>query len=93
MKTLPWEDPKQFMEHSPIYYAKNFKTPTMVITGESDRRTPIAESEELYFALKAQKIPAVLVRVPNEFHGINVYTSHHIDKIEYILAWMEKYTK
>ena len=93
MKTLPWEDPKQFMEHSPIYYAKNFKTPTMVITGESDRRTPIAESEELYFALKAQKVPAVLVRVPNEFHGINVYTSHHIEKIEYILAWMEKYTK
>jgi acylaminoacyl-peptidase len=93
MKTLPWEDPKQFIEHSPIYYAKNFKTPTMVITGEADRRTPIAESEELYFALKAQKVPAVLVRVPNEFHGINVYTSHHIDKIEYILAWMEKYTK
>jgi acylaminoacyl-peptidase len=91
MKTLPWENPQQLMEHSPIYYAKNFKTPTMVITGESDRRTPIAESEELYFALKAQKVPSVLVRVPNEFHGINVYTSHHIDKIEYILAWMDKY--
>ena len=93
MKTLPWENPQQLMEHSPIYYAKNFKTPTMVITGESDRRTPIAESEELYFALKAQKVPSVMVRVPNEFHGINVYTSHHIDKIEYILAWMEKYTR
>jgi len=93
MKTLPWDNPKQLMEHSPIYYAKNFKTPTMVITGESDRRTPIAESEELYFALKAQRVPSVLVRVPNEFHGINVYTSHHIDKVEYILAWMEKYTK
>jgi acylaminoacyl-peptidase len=93
MKTLPWDNPQQFIEHSPIYFAKNFKTPTMVITGESDRRTPIAESEELYFALKAQHVPAVLVRVPNEFHGINVYTSHHIDKIEYILAWMEKYAK
>lgn len=93
MKTLPWDDPKQFMEHSPIYYAKNFKTPTMVITGESDRRTPIAESEELYFALKAQKVPAVLVRVPDEFHGIHGHNSHYIDKIEYILAWMEKYTK
>jgi dipeptidyl aminopeptidase/acylaminoacyl peptidase len=93
MKTLPWDNPQQLIEHSPIYFAKNFKTPTMVITGESDRRTPIAESEELYFALKAQKVPSVLVRVPNEFHGINVYTSHHIDKIEYILAWMEKYTK
>jgi acylaminoacyl-peptidase len=93
MKTLPWDNPQQLMEHSPIYYAKNFKTPTMVITGESDRRTPIAESEELYFALKAQKIPAVLVRVPEEFHGIRGRNSHYIEKIEYILAWMEKYTK
>jgi len=93
MKTLPWDDPKQFIEHSPIFYAKNFKTPTMVITGEADRRTPIAESEELYFALKAQKVPAVLVRVPDESHGIRGHNSHYIDKIEYILAWMEKYTK
>src|SRR5579883_932679 len=93
MKTLPWDDPKQFIDHSPIYFAKNFKTPTMVITGESDRRTPIAESEELYFALKARKVPAVLVRVPEEFHGIRGRNSHYIEKIEYILAWMEKYTK
>jgi dipeptidyl aminopeptidase/acylaminoacyl peptidase len=64
-----------------------------VITGESDRRTPIAQSEELCFALKAQKVPAVLVRVPDEFHGIHVHDSHYIDKIEYMLAWMEKYTK
>jgi dipeptidyl aminopeptidase/acylaminoacyl peptidase len=93
MKTLPWDDPKQFIEHSPIFFAKNFKTPTMVITGEADRRTPIAESEELYFALKAQKVPAVMVRVPDESHGIRGHNSHYIDKIEYILAWMEKYTK
>ena len=93
MKTLPWENPQQLMEHSPIYFAKNFKTPTMVITGESDRRTPIAQSEELYFALKARKVPSVLVRVPGEFHGIRGYDSHYIAKIEYILAWMEKYTK
>ncbi len=93
MKTLPWDNPQQLIEHSPIYFAKNFKTPTMVITGESDRRTPIAESEELYFALKAQKIPSVLVRVPDEFHGIHGHNSHYIDKIEYIMAWMEKYTK
>ena len=93
MKTLPWDNPQQFIEHSPIYYAKNFKTPTMVITGESDRRTPIAQSEELYFALKAQHVPAVLVRVPEEYHGIRVKNSHYIEKIEYILAWMEKYTK
>ncbi len=92
LKAFPWEQPQQFLEHSPIYYAKNFKTPTMVITGEADLRTPIAESEELYFALKAQKIPAVLVRVPDEFHGIRGRNSHYIEKIEHIMAWMEKYT-
>jgi acylaminoacyl-peptidase len=93
MKSLPWENTQQFMEHSPVFFAKNFKTPTMVITGESDLRTPIAESEELYFALKAQKVPAVLVRVPDEFHGIRGHNSHYIAKIEHILAWMEKYTR
>jgi dipeptidyl aminopeptidase/acylaminoacyl peptidase len=56
-------------------------------------RTPIAESEELYFALKAQKVPAVLVRVPEEYHGIHGRNSHYIEKIEHILAWMERYTQ
>jgi acylaminoacyl-peptidase len=93
LKAFPWEQPQQFLEHSPIYYAKNFKTPTMVITGEADLRTPIAESEELYFALKAQKVPAVLVRVPDEYHGIRGRNSHYIEKIEHILAWMERYTQ
>jgi dipeptidyl aminopeptidase/acylaminoacyl peptidase len=93
LKAFPWEQPQQFLEHSPIYYAKNFKTPTMVITGEADLRTPIAESEELYFALKAQKVPSVLVRVPDEFHGIRGRNSHYIEKIEHIMAWMERYTK
>lgn len=93
LKAFPWEQPQQFLEHSPIYYAKNFKTPTMVITGEADLRTPIAESEELYFALKAQKVPAVLVRVPDEFHGIRGRNSHYIEKIEHIIAWMERYTQ
>jgi dipeptidyl aminopeptidase/acylaminoacyl peptidase len=93
LKAFPWEQPQQFLEHSPIYYAKNFKTPTMVITGEADLRTPIAESEELYFALKAQKVPAVLVRVPDEFHGIRGRNSHYIEKIEHIIAWMDRYSK
>ena len=93
MKSLPWENPKQFLDHSPVFFAQNFKTPTMVITGEADYRTPMAESEELYFALKARKVPAVLVKVPDEPHGIRARTSHYIAKVEHILAWMEKYTR
>jgi acylaminoacyl-peptidase len=94
MKSLPWENTEQFIQHSPVFFAKNFKTPTMVLTGEADLRTPIAESEELYFALKAQKVPAVLVRVPDEPHGIRgAHPSHRIAKMEYVLAWMDKWTQ
>jgi len=94
MKSMPWENPEQYLKRSPIFYAKNFKTPTMVLTGEQDLRTPMAESEELYFALKAQKVEAVLVRIPDEPHGIRgQHPSHRIAKVEHILGWIGKYVK
>jgi acylaminoacyl-peptidase len=94
LKGMPWERPEQYIKHSPIFYAKDFSTPTMVITGEQDLRTPIAESEELYFALKARKVDSVLVRIPDEPHGIRgAHPSHRIAKMEHIMGWIEKYTK
>ena len=94
MKSMPWENPDQYLKHSPVFFAANFKTPTMVITGEADLRTPMAQSEELYFALKARKVDAVLVRIPDEPHGIRgEHPSHRIAKIEHVAGWIEKYTK
>ena len=94
MKSMPWDNPEQFIQHSPVFFAKNFKTPTMVLTGEADLRTPIAQSEELYFALKSRKVPAVLVRIPDEPHGIRgAHPSHRIAKTEYVMGWMEKWVK
>jgi dipeptidyl aminopeptidase/acylaminoacyl peptidase len=94
MKAMPWDNPEQYIQHSPIFFAKNFKTPTMVLTGEADLRTPIAQSEELYFALKSRKVPAVLVRIPDEPHGIRgAHPSHRIAKMEYVLGWMEKWVE
>ena len=92
MKALPWENPKNYMDHSPLFFADKVKTPTMLITGEEDWRTPIAQSEEFYFALKARKVDTVLVRVPREPHGIRgAFPSHRIAKVEHILGWFEKY--
>lgn len=93
MKAMPWENPKQYLDRSPVFFARNFKTPTMVLTGEADYRTPMAESEELYFALKSMKVPAVLVRIPDEPHGIRgAHPSHRIAKMEHVIGWMEKWT-
>jgi dipeptidyl aminopeptidase/acylaminoacyl peptidase len=94
MKGMPWENPKQYLEHSPVFFADHFKTPTMVITGEADYRTPMEQSEQLYFALKARKVPAVLVRIPDEPHGIRgTHPSHRVAKMEHVLGWIEKWTK
>jgi dipeptidyl aminopeptidase/acylaminoacyl peptidase len=94
MKSMPWENPDQYIQHSPVFFAQHFVTPTMIITGQADHRTPIAQSEELYFALKVRKVPAVLVEIPDEPHGIRgAHPSHRVAKNENILAWREKYTK
>jgi len=54
----PWDDPEQYIKHSPIFFAANFKTPTLVLAGESD-----LESEELYSALRQRGVKSALVRL------------------------------
>lgn len=94
MKAAPWENPQQYIARSLVFFAHKVTTPTMVLTGEEDWRTPIGQSEEFYFALKARKIDSVLVRVPKEPHGIRgAFPSHRVAKVEHILGWMEKYAK
>ena len=86
----PWEDPVQYAERSPLHYVANVTTPTMVMTGESDLRTPITQSEEFYRALKILKKDTLLVRMPEEFHGWR-RPSHRLMQQLYLMAWFEKW--
>ncbi len=86
---FPWEDPQSYQKRSPLSLVGNVKTPTMLLTGEVDYRTPISESEQFYQALKLRKIEAMLVRVPGASHGIASRPSHLIAKVAYILKWFE----
>jgi len=86
----PWEDPMEYAVRSPLHYVANVKTPTMVMTGEADLRTPITQSEEYYRALKLLKKETLLVRMPEEFHGWR-RPSHQLLQQLYLLAWFEKY--
>jgi len=88
---VPWEHLQHYWQRSPIARAGHIKTPTLIMTGESDRRTPISESEQLYQALKIQKVPAALVRIPGAPHGISNKPSRMISKIEYTLAWFKQH--
>jgi len=89
-KKYPWEDPEEYAVRSPLHYVKNVTTPTMVMTGEADLRTPISQSEEYYRALKMLKKETLLVRMPDEYHGWR-RPSHRMLQQLYLRAWFEKY--
>jgi len=92
-KDFPWDDPESYLKRSPISYVGKVKTPTMVLTGEKDYRTPMAESEQFYAGLKLNKVETMLVRIPNTNHGIASKPSNLIAKVNAIMAWFEKYKK
>jgi acylaminoacyl-peptidase len=89
----PWENLEHYMKRSPISLAGNITTPTMILTGEADHRTPMSESEQLYQALKLRKIDAALVRVPGASHDIAARPSHQIAQVAYVLQWFETHRK
>ncbi|MEZ9200654.1 prolyl oligopeptidase family serine peptidase [Shewanella sp. 10N.286.54.B9] len=88
---MPWEDPQHYMRLSPISYVGNVSTPTMLLTGEADKRTPIAETEQFYQALKLRNIDTAMVRIPDAPHGIYKRPSNLMSKVAHILWWFDKY--
>jgi len=89
----PWDDTDNYMKRSVISLVKNVKTPTLLMTGEEDFRTPISEAEQFYAALKLLKVESALVRFPGEPHGLSRRPSHQIAKIVYTLNWFETHRK
>lgn len=69
-KGMPWDDPEMYAKWSPSFFAKNFKTPTLVMHGEQDFRVPVDQGMQLFTALQMQKVPSKLVLFPEEGHWI-----------------------
>jgi dipeptidyl aminopeptidase/acylaminoacyl peptidase len=88
---MPWEAPMEYWRRSPLSLVGNVTTPTMLLTGESDYRTPISESEQYYQALKLQGIDTALVRIPGASHTIAARPSQLLAKVAAILAWFEQH--
>jgi dipeptidyl aminopeptidase/acylaminoacyl peptidase len=89
---MPWEDPQQYWRRSPLSLVGNVKTPTAVMVGEDDHRTPPGEAEQFYAALQIRSVPTVLIRVPGASHGgLADRPSQLIAENAAILAWFDRY--
>ncbi|AKA35210.1 S9 family peptidase [Flagellimonas lutaonensis] len=87
----PWENFEHYWKFSPISLVGNIETPTMVLVGMNDLRTPPSEAKQLYHALKLRKIETVLVEIPEASHGIANRPSNLIAKIAHTVAWFDKF--
>ncbi len=89
---LPWEDPSEYLRRSPLMYVGNVKTPTILMTGVNDLRTPISQTEEFYEALKLRKVPTAMLRFNNEWHGTSSTPSNYLRSQLYLRSWFEKWS-
>jgi dipeptidyl aminopeptidase/acylaminoacyl peptidase len=88
----PWEDPMGYWNRSPLSLVGNVKTPTLVVVGSDDYRTPVSESEQYYAALQIRGVPTALVKVPGASHGgLTARPSQSAAKASAIIAWFDKY--
>ncbi len=89
---LPWEDPMGYWARSPLSLVGNVTTPTLVVVGSNDYRTPVSEAEQYYAALQIRGVPTALVKVPDASHGgIAARPSQSAAKAAAILAWFDRY--
>jgi dipeptidyl aminopeptidase/acylaminoacyl peptidase len=88
---LPWEDPSEHLKRSPLMYVGNVKTPTMLMTGVNDLRTPISQTEEFYTALKFRKVPTAMIRFNEEWHGTSSKPSNFLRTQLYLRSWFQRY--
>ena len=92
-KNPPWEDPTEYLKHSSVMYAGKVKTPTMLMTGVLDMRTPMPQTEEFYQALKLRGVPTAMVRMNGEYHGTGSIPSNFMRTQLYLRYWFERYQK
>ncbi len=89
---MPWDNPEMYARWSPSFFAKDFKTPTLVIHGELDFRVPYTQGLQLFTALQLQKVPSRLLIYPDEGHWI-LKPQNSVLWYKTFLEWIDKWTK
>jgi dipeptidyl aminopeptidase/acylaminoacyl peptidase len=87
-----WEDPQPWLRQSSLMYVGSVQTPTVLMTGVLDLRTPMPQTEEYFAALKMRGVPSALLRFEGEWHGTTSLPSNFMRTVLYMDGWFTKYS-
>jgi len=88
----PYENWEFWIRKSPVLYARNARTPTLIFCGENDPRVPFPQSREMFVALKRNGCPVEFVAFPREGHGLQE-PRHQRQKMEKEFNWFEHHLR
>lgn len=88
----PWEatGAANLLKWSPVMHAGKVTTPTLFVHGEADLRVPIEQGEQMYTALRKQKVPAQFIRYPDSYHG-GWSPWNTVHRYQHELQWWQKH--
>jgi dipeptidyl aminopeptidase/acylaminoacyl peptidase len=87
----PWENPMDYWDVSPVSLLGSINTPTIVMVGGADLRTPPWQAKQLYNGLQLRGVETAYVEFPGASHGIAQRPSQLIAKVDHVLAWFDRY--
>jgi dipeptidyl aminopeptidase/acylaminoacyl peptidase len=88
----PQSNPDEYWFRSPVAYLQNVETPVLLMHHEGDLRCPIAQSEEIFAALKMLGKEVEFIRYPGGFHTYNTHApSQAVDHARRIIDWYESH--
>jgi dipeptidyl aminopeptidase/acylaminoacyl peptidase len=84
-----------YRKKSPITYASNIKTPTLILHSQEDYRCPIEQAEQLFSNLKKRGVETAMLRFPGESHELSRSGTpvHRKQRFEHIIKWHNNYLK
>lgn len=93
MGGLPWDIPDIYRRCSPITYAHQCKTPTLIIQSENDWRCPPEQAEQFYTVLKFVGCVTEMLRFPSSSHGAHARGRVTVRRMQNQaqLEWMNRY--
>jgi dipeptidyl aminopeptidase/acylaminoacyl peptidase len=92
-ENFPWDDPSEHLRRSPLMHVGSVTTPTMLMTGVNDLRTPMPQTEEYYAALKVLGVETAMIRFNNEWHGTSSTPSNFLRTQLFLREWFQRHAR